>query len=87
MKELTGCYPEWAKKVFSDPVVKEELSIYNTFVHIGTGADKAIWRTKEPFNWCEENIGKKDTAWTYLALNIWLFKREEDAVYFKLTWM
>jgi len=85
--ELLKNYPPWAEKVFNDPIVTSQLSVYNSYVYIGIGNDKKIWKTREPYNWCNENVGKRGEDWTYLALNVWLFKKEEDAVYFKLTWM
>lgn len=37
--------------------------------------------------WCEENVGKKYVDWGYVeSAKNWLFKNEDDAIQFSLTW-
>lgn len=87
IEKLASNYPSWSEKIFNDPIVRAELDHYNAFVYIGVDNQSMTWKTREPFEWCEENVGKKGVDWNYLALNTWLFKDEESALYFKLTWL
>jgi len=80
-EEMYGGLPDYVKPLFE----KEEFQIFGTVFHYFVKI-YGIPLDHPPRNWCNENFGKQEEEWFFLAGEYWCFKTKEDAIAFKLRW-
>lgn len=80
-EEMFETLPDFIKPLF----VRNEFQLFGTTFNYFVRIDGVIL-DHLPRLWCNENFGKQEEEWFFLAGGYWCFKTKEDAIAFKLRW-